>query len=126
MSAPPEDPTRTVCTRCGDPCRVSGPKNPDARMLRRAKTPKGYCVNCAVAEWFVVMEMRATTDPKVLLQPPIQAEFAAILKVSRADGAPEEIHWQHVIDHWDLPFQTGKKKRETFPSFDPAKGGKPS
>ncbi len=63
--------------------------------------------------------LRETTDPKGLLLPHIQAQFAKILKVSRADGAPEEIDWQHVVDHWHLPFKTGKRKRETFPVFDP-------
>jgi hypothetical protein len=107
------------CGRCGAPCRVAGPKNPDARMLRRSAKPEGNCINCAVAEWFVLTSLRETTDPKGLLLPHIQAQFAKILKVSRADGAPEEIDWQHVVDHWHLPFKTGKRKRETFPVFDP-------
>lgn len=45
------------CERCGIRCRVNGPGNQDARLLRLASEARGYCVNCAVAEWFQSQDM---------------------------------------------------------------------
>ena len=108
-----------ACDRCGDPCRVARKRNPDAKMLRHAAVPVGNCINCAVAEWFVVTGLRETTDPKGLLLPHIQEQFAAIMKMSKADGKPAEINWKKVVANWNLPFVTkghGRTaKRESFP-----------
>jgi hypothetical protein len=88
-------------------------------MLRHAKVPKGNCINCAVAEWFVVTGLRETTEPKELLLPHIQTPFAVIMKMSKADGTPAEINWSKVVANWSLPFHTGKRKPESFPVFNP-------
>ena len=40
------------CERCGVRLKVGPPPNDDARLLKRAKVPRGICVNCAATEWF--------------------------------------------------------------------------
>ena len=45
------------CERCGIRCQVHGPGNQDARLLRLSTEARGYCVNCAVAEWFQKQDM---------------------------------------------------------------------
>ena len=79
-------------------------------MLRRAAEPEGYCVNCAVAEFLWAFGCRAVEpDPSSLRFKPIQDQFVKIMQVSRAEAAPREIDWEHVIAHWDLPFRVGRK-----------------
>lgn len=99
------------CSRCGDPCKVADTKDPAAKMLRAADKPSGYCVNCAVAEWFYVTGSREICpDPKGLLVPQIQEQFAKIMAASNADAKPPEINWTKVVANWDLPFRIGAKK----------------
>lgn len=100
-----------TCSRCGDPCKVSEARDPKAKMLRCAEKPSGYCVNCAVAEWFYVTGLReGCPDPKGLLVPQIQEQFAKIMAASNADAKPSEINWTKVVANWDLPFRVGAKK----------------
>jgi hypothetical protein len=40
----------------------------------------------------------------ILLFPPIQEQFAAIM-AGRSDMIPEEINWQTVVDNWNLPLK---------------------
>ena len=99
------------CGRCGAVCKVATTKNEDARLLRASVKPSGYCVNCAVAEWFWVMGCRdICPDPASLRVPAIQEQFAKIMMSGKADAKPPEIDWEHVIRHWDLPFRVGKRK----------------
>ncbi|RTL26452.1 MAG: hypothetical protein EKK55_07720 [Rhodocyclaceae bacterium] len=102
-----------TCKRCGEPCKVAEARNEDARMLRLSKTPEGYCANCAVAEWFFVMNFREMhpTLPKGLDLPHVQAQFAVLMKNAGADMDPAEINWGKVIEHWDLPFAKRAKGR---------------
>lgn len=95
------------CVRCGALCQVADRKNPDARLMRVASTPKGQCVNCAVSEWFFVTGLRGLVkDVKALALPHVQAGFVAVMESGMADTKPEEINWGHVADHWDDPFTT--------------------
>lgn len=104
------------CYRCGAACRTAPTNTPEARLLRHKTTPgDGLCVNCAVAETFVAMEIRRMVpDPKALLLPHVQQQFARIMATGRADATPAEIDWKHVVEHWHLPFK-GDKKRKRGP-----------
>jgi hypothetical protein len=84
-------------------------RNENARYLRHAKAPEGYCASCAVAEWLFVMGLRETSipNPDVLRLPHVQEQMAVILKSAHADMVPAEIDWEHVIAHWNLPFAGG-------------------
>jgi hypothetical protein len=50
-------------------------------------------------------------DPRKLLASHVQAQFARLMQAGNADAKPEEINWQNVIDHWDLPFAKPKRAR---------------
>lgn len=111
------------CDRCGDLCKVAATRNTEAQMLRAADRPKGNCVNCAVAEWFVVSGLRETTDPQSLLSPAVHKPFEAVMRHARSDASATEIRWDRVVQNWSLPFvvgytPTGKPKKKSFPVFD--------
>lgn len=95
------------CERCEARCKVAGPRNPDAKMLRRSKS-KGLCVNCAVHDWlrntYPPNILLAQSGPKVLLYPHIQKQFTEIMQTAVADAQPEEINWELIVENWDLPF----------------------
>ena len=97
-----------MCGRCGVRLRVDGSQNSQAKMLRRAKQPKGLCVNCAVHDWlrniYPVNMLLAESGPKGLALPHIQEQFAGIMRVGMADALPDEISWELIIENWDLPF----------------------
>lgn len=103
----------TNCERCKAPCKVEGPRNPSAKMLRRSKEPKGLCVNCAVHDWlrntYPVNVLLAQSGPKGLRFPHIQEQFAGIMRTMFSDARPDEINWDLIIANWDLPFK-GKVK----------------
>jgi hypothetical protein len=112
-----------TCERCGAPCKVSATTNTAATMLKHAALPKGNCINCAVAEWFVSTGLRETTEPSALLSREVHKPFEAVLKLAKADGTPAEIDWTKVVANWSLPFvvghtPTGKAKFKSFPVFD--------
>lgn len=100
--------TRIYCERCNTPCKVTGPKNPNAKMLRRSREPKGLCVNCAVHDWlkntYPANVLLAKSGPRTLAHPHIQEQFAQIMRVGLADAVPDEINWELIIENWDLPF----------------------
>lgn len=101
------------CERCGARCKVAGPRNPKAGMLRRSKEPKGLCINCAVHDFlrntYPVNMLLAQSGPKGLLLPHIQEAFAGIMRVSLADAEPDEINWELIIENWNLPFKSKVK-----------------
>jgi hypothetical protein len=107
------------CKRCGAPCAVAEMRNADARFLRHAKVPEGYCASCAVTEWLFVMGLRETSipNPAVLRLPHVQEQMAVILRNAHADMVPAEIDWEQVIANWNLPFVGAGGK-----SIDPSKG----
>lgn len=100
------------CDRCGDPCKVNPNRNPDARMLRHAAEPKGFCVNCAVTQWFMNMEETIPMKdlPNALRAKPVQEQFCRLIQSANADAKPEEINWTKVVEHWALPFPKPPKK----------------
>ena len=96
------------CERCGARCKVAGPRNSKAKMLRRSREPKGLCVNCAVHDWlrntYLVNMLLAKSGPKILAYPHIREQFTAIMRVGMADAQPDEINWNLINENWDLPF----------------------
>ena len=97
------------CERCEAPCKMAGPRNPDAKMLRLlSKESKGLCVNCAVHDYlrntYPINMHFAKFGPKSLLYPHIQEQFTAIMRTAPADAKPDEINWEAIVENWDLPF----------------------
>jgi len=80
----------------------------EARLLRRSKVPKGFCINCAVHNFlrntYPPNIQLAESGPGILLIPHIQKVFADIMKAGFADANPDEIDWQRIVDNWELPF----------------------
>lgn len=107
------------CKRCAVQCRIGGPANPDAKMLRFSIEGHGLCVNCAVHDFlrncYPINMMLARSGPAGLLLEHIQKQFAGIMKVAMADATPPEIDWQLIVDNWDLPFADKVKRTATNP-----------
>lgn len=107
------------CERCGARCKVAGPRNSDAKMLRRSREPKGLCVNCAVHNWlrntYPPNILLAQSGPKVLLYPHIQEQFTGLMLVGMADAQPDEINWNLIVENWELPFPKKVKATATNP-----------
>lgn len=107
------------CKRCGAHCRVAGPRNPNAKMLRRSREPRGLCINCAVHDFlrntYPANMLLAEFGPKGLLYPHIQKEFTGIMQVALADAQPDEIDWERIVENWDLPFPHKIKPSSTNP-----------
>jgi len=98
------------CQRCGAHCKVVGPRNSKAKMLRRSKEPKGLCINCAVHDFlrntYPVNLILAGSKPEVLRFEHIQQQFTDIMRAAGADAEPDEIDWEAIIANWDLPFKS--------------------
>lgn len=96
------------CERCEALCKIAGAGNPDAKMLRRGKEPKGLCINCAVHDYlrntYPINMQLAESGPKALLLPHIQEQFTAIMRTAPSDAQPDEINWNLVVENWNLPF----------------------
>ena len=90
-----------------------------AKMLKRGKSPKGLCVNCAVHDFlrntYPVNLLLAQSGPRGLALPHIQEMFAGIMRSRCSDALPDEIDWQAIIDNWDLPFATKLKSSPMNP-----------
>jgi len=120
------------CNRCKARCKVAGPGNPNAKMLRRSKEFKGLCINCAVHDWlrntYPVNILLAQSGPKSLLYPHIQEQFTGIMQTALADALPDEINWELIVENWDLPFPHKMKPSPTNPcteqEFDDIRTGK--
>lgn len=99
-----------ACERCNVPLRVAGGRNVEARMLRLAKTQKGYCIDCAVRAWFYCMrDTFRDLRPEDLRLPHVQQQTALVMKAAGADARPEEITWERVIANWDLPLRGAQR-----------------
>lgn len=101
----------TACKRCGRPA-LGGDGNPDARMLRRART--GVCVDCGVVQFLQRVantNVLGTVDralPDGLRLPHVQEQFAKMMVAGGSDARPDEIDWERVIAVWDIaPRATG-------------------
>lgn len=116
------------CERCEAPCKVAGPGNPDAKMLRRSKS-KGLCVNCAVHDWlrntYPVNLIFTTLSPDALRLEHIQQQFTGIMRVAGADAQPDEIDWEAIITNWDLPFKNKVKGTAMNPASQDVLGMEP-
>jgi len=108
------------CERCGASCRIEGSGNPNAKMLRRSKEPKGLCVNCAVHDWlrntYPVNLIFTTLSPEALRLEHIQQQFTGIMRAGFADASPDEIDWERIIANWNLPFGNKVKATATNPA----------
>ena len=108
------------CERCGAPCKIDPLPGSKAKMLKRGKTPKGLCVNCAAHDvlrnLYPANLLLARSGPKVLASPQIQQQFEEILKSAGTDAVIGEIDWPTVIDNWDLPFANKVKSSPMNPA----------
>ncbi len=98
----------TNCERCGAQLKVDAVPGSKAKMLRRSKVPKGFCINCAVHNFlrntYPPNMQLAESGPEILLIRHIQDVFVGIMKAGFADANPDEIDWQRIVDNWELPF----------------------
>ena len=103
------------CERCGKQLQMGGSKNPDARLLRRAESPQGYCAGCAATQFLKCTgplgEVLSQMGPEMLRAPHVQTQFRAVMQSGGADAAFEEIDWERVIAYWHLPVAGEKKAR---------------
>ena len=101
------------CDRCGARLQVGPAPGSEAKLLRRSKVPKGFCINCAVHNFlrntYPPNIQLAESGPDILLIPHIQTVFAGIMKAGFADANPDEIDWQRIVDNWELPFSKDVK-----------------
>ena len=111
--------SKCFCGRCGASVKVDPVPCSKAKMLKRGKSPKGLCVNCAVHDFlrntYPVNLILAQSGPKSLAFPHIQEQFAGIMRSRFSDAVPDEIGWQAIIDNWDLPFPTKLKSSAVNP-----------
>jgi len=106
------------CSRCGAPGKLADSATEDAKLLKHATRPEtsGFCVDCAVTDFFKNRSPLAellSMNPlgtKMLLDPRVQKQFAGLMQAGNADAKPEEINWQRVVENWDLPFPTKRRK----------------
>lgn len=107
------------CSRCGARCKVDPLAGSKAKMLKRGKSPKGLCVNCAVHDFlrntYPVNLLLAQSGPQGLALSHIQEQFTGIMKSRCSDAVPDEIDWQAIIDNWELPFANKLKSSATNP-----------
>lgn len=93
----------TMCDRCGR--EATGAKGDEsARMLRRAE--HGECGECAVVLFIQSLNNmhggHMIGDPKALLLPHVQEQFAAVMLAGMAEMKPDEIDWERVVQLWDI------------------------
>jgi len=107
------------CERCGVRLQVGPAPGSEAKLLRRSKVPKGFCVNCAAHNFlrntYPPNIQLAESGPKILLYPIIQEKFADIMRTGLSDAAPDEIDWQRIVDNWELPFSEDVKPSDMNP-----------
>ena len=108
-----------TCSRCGVAVKVAPVPGSKARMLRKAATPKGLCINCATQDelrhLYPANLILARSGPQCLALPHIQQQFEAILRSAGTDASPGEIDWAKVAANWDLPFQHKLKRTARNP-----------
>ncbi len=108
-----------LCERCGARCKVGDKRNPDAKMLRLSREPKGLCVNCATHDWlrntYPVNMQVAESGPGILVHPHIRKIFGDLMQAAGADAKLDEINWNLVNENWDLPFPHKIKPSATNP-----------
>jgi hypothetical protein len=101
-----------TCKRCGFGPLQAADGNPDARLLRHAR--EGLCASCAITQVIKATPMVLGIERngvEILRDPRVQAQFARLLDVGRADASPDEIDWERVITNWELPDPTRRGRR---------------
>jgi hypothetical protein len=102
------DPSICHCQRCGARCQVTGPGNPNAKMLRRSKVPKGLCVNCALHDWlrhtYPVNTLLEDGGARLLNYEHVRQLIYEIMKHQLADACLAEINWNLLSENWELPW----------------------
>jgi hypothetical protein len=96
---------------------VAAKRDPGVKMLRHAKAPKGFCVDCAVTKWLIhtypanMIIDEAELGPAMLLLEVFRAPFSGLLDNFRPDARLDEIHWVNVVANWDLPWPKGSGQK---------------
>ena len=110
------DPPRSIsCGRCGIALRWTEEGSPQARLLRRARRPKGWCAGCALTGFLRSTEplaMLLRDDPEKLLDERIQRQVAHVLLAGQADADPAELDWLGMVLNWNLPLTVGRARPE--------------
>ena len=116
---PESETTTALCERCGARVKWEPGGNPDAKMLRRSKKPRGLCVNCATQDWmrntYPINMMLAKQGPGCLAHQHMRDQFAEIMRGSHSDASPDEINWNLINENWDLPFAKKVKQSAMNP-----------
>lgn len=114
-------PSPIRCPRCARPMQVAARRTEEARLLRHAAEPRGYCVDCAVTEFLkntypvnMIVE-ESEHGASMLLSSHVQEQFAEIMRAGLADAVPDEIDWERVVRNWDLPFERSPRPSATNP-----------
>lgn len=111
------------CIRCKKMCRIAGPPNPEARLLKYAtaadvKQEGGLCADCAATQFLqgveTIMSGLFLHGTQILLDLHVQEQFSEIMIIGKADADPAEVNWQRVVENWNLPFpkKKGRGKRK--------------
>lgn len=97
----------TYCKRCGDPAIGSVSTSPSARPFKKAVN--GLCTPCVVCSFFqgdvnngIGFALPDDFDPRGLLLPHVQMQFASVLAVGCSELKMEAIDWGCVVEKWDL------------------------
>ncbi len=111
-----DDVRRVVCQRCGLDMRVMvQTPNPEVTLMRFSDSGEGLCASCAATLFLYSVEhikRLIEAKPEMLLWAPMQDQFAALMETGQADASPGEINWQHLKEHWSLPFPKRKRQRK--------------
>ena len=114
------------CSRCSARCQVAGQRKRDAKMLRKAAVPRGYCVNCAFHDWlrntYPVNMLLDESGPKILLYPHIREMVSGIMQSHDADAKIDEINFNLIVENWELPWSHTVKMSGMNP-YNPERDG---
>jgi len=100
------------CDRCGAPCKVADHANEEARLLKHATKPSGWCADCATTHFLQNSPMgRLIDDPQKLLSPHVRLQFAKVMLAGGADALPTELNWQRIVDNWNMPFKKPSRRK---------------
>lgn len=102
------------CERCNRLCKLAPIPESKAKLLKRAKTPKGgLCINCSATSFIMSIPTLMVGINKngvdILLNQHVVNQFTEVLKAGFADANPNEIDWELVVKNWHLPIKGSKK-----------------
>jgi hypothetical protein len=113
------------CDRCGISLQYrERPSNPDARIMRHAQQPKGFCATCGFRSWLAsdygghleeIIRRDCAGGAGALKMPHIQECIKTAIRVGQCEAPFEEIDFDRLVSEWDLPVagvsSRGKRKR---------------